>query len=167
GRRLVGPFLHLDVEATVGAVLGRAEQPAAEPVQRDDLRAAGQPAALRDLGDGADLGVGALMARNEQDQALVGRVEREGDVHVREDDGVVERYQQEFHGAIVATGVEVPEWTLRMRPCAGSSSSWLSPRWRWPAAAAAATMRRRPPPRPRSRPRLRGAGRGSSIPRRP
>jgi hypothetical protein len=88
-RRLVGPFFDLDVEPPTGARLGGADRRAVEPRQRDDARAAGQAAALFDLRDRAHLGVLAFVARNEQDARLRAGLERQGDRHVREDDGVV------------------------------------------------------------------------------
>src|SRR3712207_8349283 len=46
------------------------------------------------LGDGADLGVGALMARDQKDSLLVAHVDGEGHVHGGEDDGVVKRDEE-------------------------------------------------------------------------
>ena len=65
-------------------------------VDRRDVGTAGKAALLDDFRDRADLGVAALVARDEQDVRLVARLEREGDSHVREDDGVVQRDEQVF-----------------------------------------------------------------------
>ena len=63
--------------------------------------AAGQADALADLGDRADLRVLALVPRDEQHALLVADVDGDGDVHVGEDDEVVERdEQQRAHDAI-------------------------------------------------------------------
>ena len=48
-----------------------------------------------DLGDGADLGVLAVVARHEEHALLVADVRGDGDVHVREDDDVVQRNEQQ------------------------------------------------------------------------
>ena len=105
-RRLVGLLLDLDVESAAGAGLGGAEQRrGAGPVSVTTVRAAGQAAALVDLGDRADLRVVALVARHEQHALLVAGVERQGDRHVREDDGVVQWNEQVFlHGGTHAPG---------------------------------------------------------------
>ena len=60
----------------------------------DDGAAAGQAADLVDLGDRADVRVVALVPRHEQDVRLAAQVERQVDRHVREHDGVFQRYEQ-------------------------------------------------------------------------
>ena len=57
--------------------------------------AAGEADVVGDLGDRADLGELALVTRDEQDALLVARVDGERDVHRREDDGVVEGYEEQ------------------------------------------------------------------------
>jgi hypothetical protein len=54
------------------------------------MPSAGEADALRHGGDGADGGVLALVAGDQQDAILTGGVHRQGDVHRGEDDGVVE-----------------------------------------------------------------------------
>jgi hypothetical protein len=86
--------LDVDVEPTLGARPRGAKQRAVKAGQRRDACAAGQAAALDDLGDRADFGVGAFVARDEQDARLVGRLERQRHRHVRKDDAVVQRYKE-------------------------------------------------------------------------
>ena len=93
-RRLVGLLLDLDVEPAVGAGLGSSEQRAVQPGHGHDRPAAREAGPVDDLCDRADLGVGALMPRHEQDVILGPCVELQCDGHVREDDGVVQRNQQ-------------------------------------------------------------------------
>ena len=66
---------------------------AVEAGQRNGAPAAGQADAVADLGDRADLGVLALVPGHEQHALLVADVDGEGDVHVREDDEVVQWYE--------------------------------------------------------------------------
>src|SRR5262249_56850221 len=80
--------------------------------------AAGHADSLADLGDGAHLGVLALVPRDEQHALLVADVDGDGDVHVREDDEVVQRYEErrahvitlllKAISIIVASTLEVP-----------------------------------------------------------
>ncbi len=67
-----------------------------QALERDRRRAAGEPAGVDDVGDGPDGRVLALVARHEQDLPLVADVERQRHRHVREDDGVVQRDEQEL-----------------------------------------------------------------------
>ena len=69
--------------------------PRCRPVEADGAAAAGQADALADLGDGADLRVLALVPRHEEHALLVADVGGDGDVHVREDDDVVQRNEQQ------------------------------------------------------------------------
>ena len=68
---------------------------AVQPGQRDGAAAARQPDLLDDLGNGADRGVLALVDRDEQDALLVADVDGKRDGHVREDDDVFERNQEQ------------------------------------------------------------------------
>jgi hypothetical protein len=68
---------------------------AAPADEGDGVAASRQPDALADLADGTDLGVGVLVTRHEQHALLVADVDRQGDVHVGEDDDVFERYEQQ------------------------------------------------------------------------
>ena len=93
-RRLVGALLDLDVEAPVGCGLGRAEQSAGLAGEGDDDPATGEAADLVDLGDRADVRVVALVPRHEQHLRLAAQIERQVHRHVREDDGVFQRYEE-------------------------------------------------------------------------
>ena len=72
-----------------------AELGAVEADEVDGPAAARHADALADFGDGAHLGVLAVVARNEQNLLLVADVDGDRDVHVREDDEVVERYEEQ------------------------------------------------------------------------
>jgi hypothetical protein len=63
--------------------------------ERDGARAAGQADALGHASDRADLRVVAVVTRDEQHLLLVACVDGQGHIHVREDDDVVQRYEQE------------------------------------------------------------------------
>jgi hypothetical protein len=65
-----------------------------EAVQCDGSAAAGKANAVGDLGDGADLRVLVLVLGDEQDAVLGTDVDGEGDVHVGEDDDVLQRDEQ-------------------------------------------------------------------------
>ena len=65
-----------------GVGLGGAGDAAVEPFERDGGRAAGQPDAVGHVGDGADVGVLALVLGHEQDALLVADVDRQRHVHV-------------------------------------------------------------------------------------
>src|SRR5262249_34413840 len=51
---------------------------------------------VADLGDRPDVCVAALVDRHEQDLVLLAHVDGERDGHVREDDHVFQRYEQQF-----------------------------------------------------------------------
>ena len=63
--------------------------------QRHGAAAAGQPHAVGDLRDRADLGERAVVARDQEHAILVAGVDGEGHVHRGEDDGVVKGNEQE------------------------------------------------------------------------
>ena len=63
---------------------------AVQPGQHDGAAAAGQPDALDHLGDDADGGVVVVMTGDEEHAGLVTHVDRQGDGHAGEHDGVVE-----------------------------------------------------------------------------
>ena len=95
-RLLVGPLDDLDPEVALRVGVGGAELGAVQAVQGHGAAAAGHAHALADLGDGADLRVLALVARDEQHALLVvADVDGDRDVHVREDDEVVQRYEEQ------------------------------------------------------------------------
>jgi hypothetical protein len=72
-----------------------------ETAQRDGAASAGKADGVGHLGDGADARVLALVLGDEQHAALVADVDRQGHLHVREDDDVVERYKQQLgHGSL-------------------------------------------------------------------
>ena len=105
GRLLVGPLVDLDAQAALRVGVGGAGDAAVQAGQADGAAAAGQADAVADLGDGADLRVLALVARHEQHALLVADVDGEGDVHVREDDDVVQRdEQQRAQGFLTSLG---------------------------------------------------------------
>jgi hypothetical protein len=65
-----------------------------QALQRHGAGAAGQAGAVAHGGDGADGGVVVLVAGDEQDLLLVADVHGQGHAHVREDDDVLQRYEQ-------------------------------------------------------------------------
>ena len=72
-----------------------------QAVQGHRAAAAGHAHALADLGDRSDLRVLAFVARDEQHALLVvADVDGDRDVHVREDDEVVQRYEEQRAHAI-------------------------------------------------------------------
>ena len=95
-RNLVGALLDLDPQAALRVGLGGAGDAAVQRRELDGVDAAGQAHALADLGDDADLGVVALMARDEQHLRLVPWIDRQGHLHAGEDDGVFEGDQKKF-----------------------------------------------------------------------
>ena len=95
-RVLVGLLVDLDAQASVGPRRRGARDAAVQPLQGHRVPAAGQPQATRHLGDGADAGVLALVHRHEEHTLLVARLDRERHRHVREDDAVLERDQQQI-----------------------------------------------------------------------
>ena len=95
GRLLVGPLGHLDPEVPLRIGVRGAELGAVEALEGHGAAAAGHADAVADLGDGAHLGVLALVPRDEQHALLVADVDGDRDVHVREDDEVVERYEEQ------------------------------------------------------------------------
>ena len=94
-RLLVGPLDDLDAEVALRVGVGGAELGAVQAVQVHGPAAAGHAHALADLGDRADLGVRAVVARDEQHALLVADVDGDRDVHVGEDDEVVQRYEEQ------------------------------------------------------------------------
>ena len=87
----VGVLGDLGAQAAVGIGLGRAGDDAASlALQRDAAPAAGQADGVGDLGDRADLGVLPIVPGHEQHALFAGGINRQVDVHRREDDGVVE-----------------------------------------------------------------------------
>ena len=90
-----GRSVDLDPEVPLRVGVGRAELGAVQALEVDRPAAAGHAHALAHLGDGADLRVLALVPRDEQHALLVADVDGDGHVHVREDDEVVERYEEQ------------------------------------------------------------------------
>ncbi len=97
----IGVVLDLDAQLAAGVALGRAKDAAVEAVQHDRAAAAGQADRLDDLGNGADGRIFVLVVRDEEDALLVGGVDRQRDGHVREDDGVLQRDQQQLHESLL------------------------------------------------------------------
>ena len=65
-------------------------------LEADGAGPAGQANVVGDVGDGADLGVLTLVARDEQHALGLAGVDGERDGHVREDDGVVQGDEQKL-----------------------------------------------------------------------
>jgi len=95
GRLLVGAFRHLDPKAPLRIGMCGAELGAVEALEGHGAAAARHADAVADLGDGAHLGVLAPVPRDEQHALLVAGVDGDRDVHVREDDEVVEWYEEQ------------------------------------------------------------------------
>ena len=94
-RRLrVGILLDLDAKLAGRVGVCGAGDAAVEPGQGDRTAAAGEPDLLRDLRDGADRCVFAIVDGNEQNALLVADVDGERDSHVREDDDVLQWDQE-------------------------------------------------------------------------
>ena len=107
-RNLVGALLDLDPQAPLRVGLGGAGDAAVQRRELDGADAAGQSHALAHLGDDADLGVVALVTRDEQHLRLVPWIDRQGHFHAGEDDGVFEGDQKKFwHDRSIAQIVEV------------------------------------------------------------
>ena len=68
-----------------------------QAIQGNSKTPAGEADSIGHLGDRADLRVSVVVLRHEQHALLVTDVDGEGDVHVREDDEVVERDEQEAY----------------------------------------------------------------------
>ncbi len=67
---------------------------------REGAAAARQADLLDDVGDGADVGVVAAVAGDQEDALLVADVDRQGHVHVGENDDLVEGDQPQFGHAV-------------------------------------------------------------------
>jgi hypothetical protein len=93
-RLLVGAFLDLDAQAALRIGPGGSGDAAVEALEVHGPGAAREADVLCHGGDRADLGVLAVVARHEQDTLLLADVGTERDVHVGEDDDVVERHEQ-------------------------------------------------------------------------
>ncbi len=142
----------LDAQATHRVGVGGAGDAAADALERRAVRAAGEAHALGDAGDGADGGVLALVAGDEEDLLLVADLDRQGHVHRREDDGVVERDQQEVqgvgHGALrgdvevaCATVAQISVRSAEIFYCAAKGAGNRADR-RVPGGLPACTIRR-------------------------
>ena len=94
--RGIGTLLHLDEQAPGRVGLGRTRDAAVQPLERDRDGPARQPDAVGHACDRAHGGVLALVLGDEQDALFVADVDRQRHVHVREDDDVVQRYEQEL-----------------------------------------------------------------------
>ena len=92
---VVGVLGHLDAEAAGVVGVRGARDAAGDAGERHRAAAAGQPDAVGHLGDRADLGELAVVARDEQHALLVARVDGEGHIHGGEDDGVVQGEEQQ------------------------------------------------------------------------
>ena len=89
-------LVDLDEEAPLRIGLGGARDPAVQPLERDGGAAARQPDAVGDRGHRADACVLAAALGDEQHALLVADLDGQGHVHVREDDDVFQRDEQEL-----------------------------------------------------------------------
>ena len=89
-------LLDLDAEVAGGVAVGGAGDAAHLAREADGTSAAGQPHALGDARDRADLRELRAVTGNEQNALVVADVHGQRDVHRREDDRVVERDQQKL-----------------------------------------------------------------------
>ena len=92
---VVGALLYLDAQAALRVGVGRAGDSTVQAGHGHGLGPARQADPVRHLGDGADGSERVVVARHEQHAVFVAGVDRQGDVHRREDDGVVERDEKE------------------------------------------------------------------------
>jgi hypothetical protein len=104
----VGRRRHLDAQVARGVGARGAGDASGQALEHRAGRPAGQADAVGDTGDRADGGVLAVVARHQQDLLVVAHGDREREVHGREDDGVVERDQQQRlglgHGVLRGAG---------------------------------------------------------------
>ena len=106
-RLLVGTLHDLDPEVALRIGVGGAELGPMQAVQGHCAAAAGHAHALAHLGNRADLRVRAFMARYEQHALLViADIDADRDVHVGEDDEVVQGYEEQRAHAITNFPVE-------------------------------------------------------------
>ncbi len=95
GRLFVGPFDDLDAQLPLRVGVSGPELGAMEAGQADSALATRQTNPFADFGDGSDLGVFAFVTGNEQHALVFADVDGDRHGHVREDDQVVERYEQQ------------------------------------------------------------------------
>ena len=98
-RLLVGSLLDLDQQPALRVGVSRPGDAAVQAREADRTPATRQTMRVADLGDRSHLHVLALVARDEEHTLLVADVDGDADSHIREDDGVVERDEQQgAHG---------------------------------------------------------------------
>ncbi len=90
----IGPFFDLDAQPALRVGLSHACDAAVEPAQRYGAAAARKPHAVGHLGDDADARIVVFVAGDEKHALLRPDVHGQGHVHVREDDDVLQRYEQ-------------------------------------------------------------------------
>ena len=95
---VVGALLDLHAQLALRVGLGGARDSAGDAFQRHGAATAGQADAVGDSRDGADRREVAVVARHQQHALLVADVDGQGDVHRREDDGVLEGDEKEGAG---------------------------------------------------------------------
>ena len=122
---LVGALLDLDEQPSLGVGRCGARDAAMQAVEGNSETAAREPDSIGDLGDRSDLRVPVVVLGHEQHTLFVADVDGEGDVHVREDDEVVQRDEQQAHrvlghGSRFRTFAVVGSETV---PTAGRSAS--------------------------------------------
>ena len=99
GRHVVVVLFDLDAQAAARVGLGGADDAAAgAALELRAAPAAGQADDLGDVGDRADLGEVVVVTGDEEHLLLTRDVDGKRDVHRREDDGVVEGYEEERLG---------------------------------------------------------------------
>jgi len=86
----------LHAQAAVWAGLSGTGDAPVETVQGHGGGSSGQPHAPRDLGNGSDARVLALVHRHEEDALVVADIDGQRHRHVRENDAVLERDQQQI-----------------------------------------------------------------------
>ena len=93
-RLFVGALLDVDAQVADGVGLRGARDAAVQAAERGRAPAAGEADGVGDLGHRADLGELVLVTGDEQHALLAAHVDGQGDVHGREDHGVIERDQK-------------------------------------------------------------------------
>ena len=90
----VRALVDLDAQLSVRVGLGGADDAAVQAAERHRAAAAGQPDAVGHLGDRADARIVVFVAGDEQHALLGPDIHGQGHVHVREDDDVLQGYEQ-------------------------------------------------------------------------
>ena len=131
-RSIVLALIGVDEETPLCIGLGGTGDGTMKTVQRHGSVSAGQPHTIRHLGNRANLCVLTVALGDEQDALFIPDVDRQGHVHVREDDDVVERDEQQLaHDWLTLLGVH---WGCSVIPstnykkCTGIPAAARAPR---------------------------------------